>query len=303
MKKRVLTVLFVIVVIVAAVVAGILLGNKKSETVNATTEKVSENEIVHIDELKDKVREAAGKETGACFFYDYDGDKTKEAFIIIGDIEKDEANEIWYASDSEVKKVLSTDYSYIYYADALEVDGNQRLFVAEYGGGGSASLSKLFYVKDGKLCEDGGTYSGLSQYEGNDFTVINHGFDNSEDKKSGILTGHTYRQYFLKWNGEKFEEYKGKNISADELQKYKNGKQILNEISDLGYTVDEIYIRRNNSIVNINIHKEDDNSIYYENVNLEVENNELNPFKPEKFKKNIVDKTSFGGRYAEALLD
>ena len=87
------------------------------------------------------------------------------------------------------------------------------------------------------------------------------------------------------------------------MKDYENGEKILNEIKNLGYTVDDVFIRYNDSIININIHKEDGGFINYENVNLKVENGALTPFNPYENDGNIVEKTSFGGIYSEGIFE
>ena len=310
MKKRVIIIIAAVVIILAAIAAGFLLSDKTpmaSDKTVSTEEISSKTEVTRTGDsqeaLMQKISALTDRKIAENFYADYDGDGKNELFAVTGEVGELDDNEIWFASESETKNILSSGALSVYEIETPKVGNKQTLFIAECGGGGSATASKWFYIKDGKLCEGEQFFSCLSQYEGNDFTFVSHAFDEGKDIKTHQKTGHTRRLYFLKWNGSEFEEYRGRKISANELKEYENGEKILNEIKNLGYTVDDVFIRYNDSIININIHKEDGGFINYENVNLKVENGALTPFNPYENDGNIVEKTSFGGIYSEGIFE
>lgn len=223
--------------------------------------------------------------------YDYDGDK--EAFIITE--ESPEQQILWFASDKEVKQIITDTILYVGDGQGIcKVSDNQKLFVIEKSGGGSGSWSQCLYVKNGKVHSVKKSGEKLVHTSGKDFMIHPSEFDLMSDGEMKV--GHTWKAYYLKWTGFKFEQYIGKEISQAKLKKYKNGSNYLQKITRAGYNIGKIYYRKN-GIININVYVKDGYSVNYDNVTLKVNGNQVKLVIHDKSGNNIVSKSGYGGIY------
>ena len=232
---------------------------------------------------------------------DFDGDGKKEAFIVAGtDIQS--GHKIYFEGEKWSGKVYDEGWS-AYYQNAkpiCKVNDKQKLFVMEFGAYGSGSLSKCFYVDNGRPKEVDQDLEGLVQLGGKEFAIHPSAFDNGYD--GTVYLGHTWKRYWLEWTGKNFCEHKGRFISEMVLMKYDNGKQILEEIRESGYDVDKI-IYRDNGIININVHEEKDNCTMFENVTLKISENYLKEQKGPWYEQgDIVKKSTYGGIYKKSIM-
>lgn len=92
----------------------------------------------------------------------------------------------------------------------------------------------------------------LSQISGKDFSVIHEAYD--MDYTDGIGTGHTWKPYYIRWNGKKFVEYKAKKITEDKFRGYDGAEDVLGQIRKIGYKVKTIYLR-SNGLIHINVER------------------------------------------------
>ena len=249
--------------------------------------------------LISKAEKLAKSDISDVFCADYDGDGKKELFAVAGGIGLDIENQQLIFVSSKQKKEIKTDR---YIADAFlsETEDGKSIFTAVITIGALFKTTHWYSVENGRAVEHliGGH---LQHIKGDDFTIISDSWDlfySSEDK---ISTGHTYKVYYLKWNGKALEDIKSKTIDAAALKKYKNGAEILKEIEAAGYTLDDI-IERENGIININVHIKEADGILYDNVNLKINGSSLETEINKKDGKNIVEKSSYGGIYKERLL-
>lgn len=176
------------------------------------------------------------------YYADYDGDGKKEIFAITGESEQN-PDTIYFSSIKWAGK-LNKELGYAYIESGkhiCKISGKAKLFVMEFGAGGSGSHSVCYYVKNGKPYQTANKFlEGLMQLKGKDFAIHPSAFDGNKDD-NGIYTGHTWKRYWIKWNGKKFVEYKGKNISQKTLEKYKNGTQILKKNKEIRLFCGENY--------------------------------------------------------------
>ena len=161
----------------------------------------------------------------------------------------------------------------------------------ETGAYGSGSVSVCYYVKNGKVVRVKKAGEQLTQRSGKEFVVYQTAFDYNSDG-----TGHTWKAYYLKWNGKKFVEYKGKKISLSKLKKYKGATKYIKQIKKLKYKIGKIYYR-SNGIINMNLSIKSGGCTQYENITLKVTGKSVKLQVNDKTGKNIVDKSSYGGRY------
>lgn len=256
--------------------------------------------------LMQQIQAETREEISRTYYTDFDGDGQKELFAITGD-EKD-SNQIWFASARQTKCLYKGDFSVYPHSDGTykgsngicKVSKKQKILVLELGGWGSGSISACYYVKSGKVHQVKYTGEGLTQLAGKEFFIAPSAFD--WDCTEGLWTGHTWKHYYLKWTGTKFREYKGKKISLKTLKKYRGSRRYLKQIQNLGYQVDSIY-KRENGIININIHVKTKSGKVCENVNLRKKGNKIKLIVYNPKGKDIVAKSSFGGIYKSKGLD
>lgn len=111
------------------------------------------------------------------------------------------------------------------------------------GAGGPAWGAYGYVFQENKVIKVENVGWGQPEYLGNNKVVI---CDSQYDAtKDGC--GHTWNEYYSKWDGKKLVEYGGLEITKAQLKKAKNGSKILQEIKKKG-TIGKIYYRANNMI-------------------------------------------------------
>lgn len=92
--------------------------------------------------------------------------------------------------------------------------------------------------------------------------------DAEVDKISGLPFIKSYKLYYLYYDGNKYKEYGGTQISKEEFLKYKNSSDVLNKIEE-NYkneyspnNIDMTFWRRENNIINIDCRVENETNIY-----------------------------------------
>lgn len=218
----------------------------------------------------------------------------KEIFAVTG--QEENLNEIWYASDTQVKRIYHDELCvYPWSPGVCKVSSRQKLIVFETGGYGSGSMSVCYYVSDGKPVRVKRAGEQLTHISGKEFVVHQTAFDQCKGS-DGITCGHTYKAYYLRWNGKKFIEYKGKKITLDKLKKYKGADKYINQVKKLGYKIGAIYYR-SNGIINVNLSIKDDGLMKYENITFKIKGKSVKLRVICKTGKNIVEKSSYSGSY------
>lgn len=243
--------------------------------------------------LTNKIKAKTSEEIKKVFYTDYDYDGSKEAFIITN--RSDDAQTLWFSSPKEVKKIATAIIWTGKGRGICKVSKRQKLFLAEGSAGGSGSWSYCFYIKNGRAIQVKKAGEGLGQIKGKDFVIHPSAFDLVVDS-TGVSTGHTWKAYYLKWNGKKFVEYVGKKMSLGALKKYKGANVYLKKVNNLGYKIREIYYRKN-GIINVNLSKAMQDGIEQQNITFKVKGNKVSLQVNDKEGKNIVEKSSYGGRY------
>lgn len=230
------------------------------------------------------------------YYADYDGDGGKELFAITG--KKRDSNDIWFATDREIRRVASGKEEYSAYFPGekgiYHVGGKQKLFIMEFGAYGSGSHSVCFYVKNGKARRVKGSLEGLRQISGKEFAIYCSAFDGS---KTDVWAGHTWKPYYLKWTGKGFREYRAKRISVSALKKYRGGNAIVKKIKKAGYKIKSVY-HRSNGMIHVNVlFRIEKGNVSYENVNLAVRGGKVSLVIVNRSGNDIVRKSSHGGIY------
>ena len=262
-----------------------------TKALNATT---STTETSTKENLKRKIEEKASDKISKEYYDDFDGDGVKELFAVTGP--EEDVNEIWYANNTQVKRVYHDGLSvYPWSPKICKVSSRQKLVVFETGGYGSGSVSVCYYVSNGNPVRVKKAGELLTHTSGKEFVVHQTAFDMCKDS-DGVTCGHTYKAYYLRWNGKKFIEYKGKKITLSELKKYKGANKYINQVKKIGYKIGSIYYR-SNGIINVNLSKKSDGLMNYENITFKLKEKSVYLQVCCKTGKNIVEKSSYSGIY------
>lgn len=239
--------------------------SENAQTQVTTSEKVKSKEEIEQDYRKLLSEKCPGKELPFVYFGDYDNDSKFEMFAFVADKNADAellTADLYYVN-YEGASCIQSGKSYCLGSFGMCTLSNATIFKTEEGYGGSGSISHAWIIKDGsKAFKLENTAEKLSPLDGDEFLIYPSAFDYASDG-----TGHTWKPYYLHWNGKVFEEYGGIKITAQDLCKAKGGKEIIDKIKNGGNTIGEIFYREN-GIVNINYHKDDVNmyaTLNYEN--------------------------------------
>lgn len=202
------------------------------------------------DALRYKLKGAADEEIRAFYYADLNHDGQKEAVAITSET-VDEIGysnaKVWYITDQACDLFGNSGDASIY-SDSVrlyELSNTKMLcFTSGWGGSGSVVQAWVFDADGAKEVEN--VLEGISQLAESEFMVTSSAYDGSTDG-----TGHTWNQYFSRWDGGKLVEYGGLEISEEQLKKAKNADQILEDVRVYG-EIQSIYYRAN-GMVHINL--------------------------------------------------
>lgn len=270
--------------ILVMLIAALILGCYSTEVL-ATSKKSLVKKVENLTE--DSIKNV--------FYADYDGDGSKEAFIVTQEAEDKQT--LWFASSKQVKKLETAVLVSNKKNGICRINSKQKLFVIEGSGNGSGSWSYCYYVKQGKAHMVKKASENLSHLSGKEFVIYPSEFDSNCDS-NGNWTGHTWKAYYLYWTGTSFKQYVGKEISESKLGSYKNGSKYLKQIKKADYKIGKIFYRKN-GIININVYKKNKRWNYtdYNNVTLSKKGKKVVLKIYDKKGKNIIEKSGFGGIY------
>lgn len=252
--------------------------------------------------LVKKIQSQTKKDVWKTYYSDFDGDGEKELFALVGNIygfseEKDCAAQIWFASSRQVKKLKVVSTTPIGEGHIATISKRQKLFHAE-SMFQTGSLTNCYYVSSGKVYKVNMQHCGwLSQISGKDFEITHEAYD--FDYSEGIGTGHTWKPYYIRWNGKRFIEYKAKKITKEKFRKYNGADNVLKQIQKTGYKVKTIYLR-SNGLIHINVLKKHKGGASYENVTLRVKGKSVSVVSAYAEKGTILEISSYGGIYKAA---
>ena len=285
-------------------------GNFNTDTSDAEPDhaEISEAEYKLLKVFKEKT----GNLTTSDFCtYDYDKDGKYEAFALVGDEDDFGAftGTLYFVTDKSVETVLEDGVFWPYSGDLRMLRFNDCGFylIGEYYTTGDVTY--VFGVKNGKWYEHPFSRQGMSLRQvdqTNEMTITLSEYDGMKDKQSGYYSAHTWKTYYMYWNGD-FVEYGGLKISEKDLLAYKNAGTYVDQIKSQGYTIDSIYYRAN-GIININYSIENDTFIDYENLTLVLKDKAVTPLNiyndPNVTFKTAADlsKASYGGTYKACMF-
>lgn len=225
------------------------------------------------------------------------GDGQYAAFAVV----KRYGGAAWYVTASGARKLQDVSIGEL--APFLwTVDGVTILKCENMGG--SSTHSFAWYVKDGIPIEL--PYRGMCLTYMGDGQFLTIGEDFDAVFQDETWRGHTYKVYYLYWENDGLVEYGGLEITRKQLLEVSGAQEILDTITNAGYTIDEIYYR-DNHIITINYHTGGrQNDYYYDNVTLIYDGKTVTPkwlysnSEPEDFNEDTLDDYSYGGSYQAA---
>ena len=259
------------------------------------------------EELISSIEAQSGEPVFKCWYDDFDNDGNKELFAAVGT--EGRGTTLWFSSEKETVNFPILGYVYCDEWDNPEgictINSEQKIFVVETGAGGSGSSSACFYVNNGIAIPAQKSGENLRQTAGTEFTINPSAFDATV--YDGLESGHTYKRYYLHWNGTNFEEYAGHEISKEELLQYEGGSDAVRQAESEGYSIGTIF-RRDNGIINVNLYSETapqgdgapnrDN----ENMTLEIKGDAVYLVVINHTAQEWVGKYSYGGAYESTGL-
>ena len=182
---------------------------------------------------------------------DFDKDGTEEAFFLSGAFRTPDENvvysELWYEDASGARQIDSATAYFEPDASVFDV-GDRKLFIIDDYTDGSVGVmgAKVWTVKDGEpatlsISSNSKDICFIRQEQGLEFSFSHSSYD----------TGHTFKRYYMYWNGNGFTEYGGLRISEAQLRAVEGASRWLDEIIASGGVIGDIFYREN-GIVNIN---------------------------------------------------
>lgn len=197
--------------------------------------------------LKSKLGGATNEEIREFICTDLNGDGKKEALAVSSEGTNEygwyEGAKVWYVSDTMCDAFYDTGGDYLYDSTwELYPLKETKMLCYNVGAGGSGYTSYAWvFGKNGPEAVEN-VMSGVRQMKGNEFVILDSRYDGCTDN-----TGHTWNQYFARWDGEKLVEYGGLKISKAQFKKAKNASAILRDVKSYG-EVKSIYYRANGMV-------------------------------------------------------
>lgn len=204
--------------------------------------------------LENVLRAASGSDTVYAFeARDYDGDGTYEAFGVTGT--PLESGTLWFANSDGAEAVYENEGFAVSEDDGSHVLelGSACLYTVEQGFG-TVTSSIVLGVKNGRWYEDAisGRGSDIHAESADNVTIVDSsGYDSAYDENGNDGGGHTYKTYYLYYDGEGFKEYAGEEITEKQFESYDGGREALDEIKSTGAVIRNIILRWN-QIINLN---------------------------------------------------
>ncbi len=244
-----------------------------SEIITESETVVSEESIEDVKTIKDTINSMYRGED--ILYYnegDFCGNGSTYAYAIVGNSNNEDRKVIFAALKNkaiDITELFETDILQLEYtANVVQLE-TTAIFIVSDSIGSSLSC-RAWYIKNGKCTELDSKYiEGLSYCGGNNFEVHVSAFDGTTEY-DGTQTGHTWKTYWLDWNGNSFTEYGGMYISEEQLMQINGAEEYIQKKKNDGYELKNI-IYRGNNMININFSKSDDSDyVINENITLKL---------------------------------
>lgn len=199
---------------------------------------------------------------------DYDLDGTYEAFAVKGNRSGYEIKgDIYFVTADGVEKINGETY-YLDYDRYPVFDLGDRKLYRVWHVFATGRSAYVYGVKDGKWYEHEISQRGQDLERmglSDNFTIVNGSdYDSGYFVADNSTSGHTWKTYYLYWNGEEFREYGGIEISKEQFLKCEGAQHILDLAEENDCFVSNI-LYRGNGLINVNLTDRDfyGNEDYY----------------------------------------
>lgn len=209
---------------------------------------------------------------------DFIGNGHRSAFAVLVSDTDNECTAAAVYIDMESKSITELYRSEYYQPEndcqIIELDETALLIFDDTTG--SDFNTYVWYIgKDNKVSSPL-QLPGLKQVSENNFVTFPSSFDIiTPDVFSFEGTGHSWKQYWLKWNGSGFTEYGGTYISPSQLySRYSESEKLINErLNGTELKIRDI-ILRGNGIINVNLYDDSEReAVMNSNLTLHVDEN------------------------------
>ena len=260
-------------------------------------------------EVEKRLLDVLKRETGNSDPYDfcvsdYNKDGKSEAFALVGEMDEFEVftGSLYFVTEDKATPVLTDEYFWPYKDDSrlLKFDKCDFYLVGKFYQTGDATY--IFGVNKKGFYEHPFSLQGMALTQvgrTKDMTIILSDYDAGKDASSDFTTGHTWKKYYLYWDGD-FKEYGGLKISETDLLTCKGASKYVDAIKKGGYKIDSIYYREN-GLININYSKTDNSYTMYENMTLKLSGNTVKGVEVNQYGSDLLSKLSYSGIYNPAL--
>jgi len=176
------------------------------------------------------------------FFFcgDYNADGRFEAFAFMGDSlppinDADSIYavnmEVWTINSVSSTKIFSGEVNYIEnLAPHMIKINKQQLLLFSDTSNFTNTITHLWFMKNGNAVEADNDNMALHFVGGNVFHAYPDAYDHFSDG-----TGHTWKRYYLYWNGSALVEYGGIKITQTQLRSVNGCQKIINSNNQFGW--------------------------------------------------------------------
>lgn len=288
--KKILSILLGIVMLISVIPYGTKSVEAKNKLTpnSGSTSSILETKVSEQD-LINKVKQKTNNPIYKTFYDDFDGDKSYEAFILVGTENEYESNyldgEVWLSNSKKVIRLESGTFA-IKSTDILKLKSEKLFCLGTYAA--TSWPSELWKINGSEALK---IFVGDSiSSTGNDIKSVHSAYDAS--LSDDILLGHTWKEYYFYYSDGKIYEYGAKKITKRQFLNIKNASSILEQIKTKykSSKITEIFYRKNNTI-QINFYVQEGENKYYYNTCLKYD-----------LKKNAVSLVQYDdGSYKTAL--
>lgn len=232
---------------------------------------------------------------------DFDGDGTEEAFYLGGGYYDNYLyagqtiyTQLWYADATGATRLETANSEN--FSDIRVYDVGDRSILCVEDNFATTSETHVWMVRDGQPervhFSNGQQPGSIRQEDGLDFRFTFDAYD-----AIGDGSGHTWKTYYMYWNGDGFTEYGGMRISEEQLRAVEGASPWLDAVLAAGGELGEIYYREN-GIVNVNYTLPDGR----ENKNLTLRITD-GVARLDYWQEETLEDSDQGGVYLASVLD
>lgn len=239
---------------------------------------------------------------------DFDGNQALEAFALVGSVHQDEYESVyegtlWYVNGTEAGCIREHGFYWLDSENVLDFEEKKYFEIFEYYTTGN--LAYVWGVNADQAYEEtsvSGKCSSLRQTseKSRELYVTEDTYDAEYDAEMDMYVGHTWKRYYLYWDGE-FHEYGGTLMTEEELLVFDGAQAALDLIRSEGREISTILYRAN-GIININ-YSYGEGLVVYGNMTLRCDGNTVTVEPIRGDDVTYLEDTSYGGTYAPAFLE